>query len=161
MTKVIEKLKIPVVVLGAGLQSPLPYAAGKERVFDDTVKAFAAAVLDRSPTIGVRGEYTQDYLQRLGFRDIEVIGCPSMFLRGDQLSVTKRVPSLTPESRIAFNLTRRVDRDGAARDLAHRSAIRTCATSHRRSRRSSCCSGTRTCTTRRPTARCRPAWTTR
>lgn len=112
LTKVIEGLKIPVVVLGAGLQSPLPYAAGKERPFDDTVKAFAKAVLDRSPTIGVRGEYTQDYLQRLGFRDVEVIGCPSMFLRGDQLSVTKRVPSLTPESRIAINLTRRVSEMG-------------------------------------------------
>lgn len=112
MTKVIEKLTIPVVVLGAGLQSPLPYASGKARVFDDTVKAFAKAVLDRSPTIGVRGEYTQDYLQQLGFRDVEVIGCPSMFLRGDQLSVTKRVPSLTPESRIAFNLTRRVSEMG-------------------------------------------------
>jgi len=108
LTKVLEGLKIPVVVLGAGLQSPLPYAAGEERPFDDGVKAFARAVLDRSASIGVRGEYTQDYLQRLGFRDVEVIGCPSMYMRGDQLSVTKRVPSLTPESRIAINLTRRV-----------------------------------------------------
>jgi hypothetical protein len=113
LTKVLEGLKIPIVVLGAGLQSPIPYAAGKERPFDDTVKAFAAAVLDRSPSIGVRGEYTQDYLQRLGFRDVEVIGCPSMFLRGDQLSVTKKVASLTPGSRIAINLTRRVTEMGA------------------------------------------------
>jgi hypothetical protein len=60
MTKVIEKLKIPVVVLGAGLQSPL--LRGRQGAsLHDTVKAFAAAVLDRSPTIGVRGEYTQDY----------------------------------------------------------------------------------------------------
>jgi hypothetical protein len=108
LTKVLEGLKIPVVVLGAGLQAPLPYEAGAPRAFDDGVKAFAKAVLDRSASIGVRGEYTQDYLQRLGFRDVEVIGCPSMYLRGDQLSVTKRVPSLTPESRIAINLTRRV-----------------------------------------------------
>ncbi len=108
LTKVLEGLKIPVVVLGAGLQSSIPYAAGHERPFDETVKAFAAAVLDRSPSIGVRGEYTQDYLQRLGFRDVEVIGCPSMFLHGDQLSVTKKVPRLTQESRIAINLTRRV-----------------------------------------------------
>ena len=108
LTKVLEGLKIPVVVLGAGLQSRLPYAAGEERPFDDGVKAFVRAVLDRSSSIGVRGEYTQDYLRRLGFRDVEVIGCPSMYLRGDQLSVTKRVPSLTSESRIAINLTRRV-----------------------------------------------------
>jgi hypothetical protein len=108
LTKVLEGLKIPVVVLGAGLQAPLPYVSGTPRRFDEGVKAFAKAVLDRSASIGVRGEYTQDYLQRLGFRDVEVIGCPSMYYRGDQLSVTKRVPGLTPESRIAINLTRRV-----------------------------------------------------
>lgn len=112
LTKVLEGLKIPVVVLGAGLQSPLPYEGGVPRVFDDGVKAFARAALDRSASIGVRGEYTQDYLQRLGFRDVEVIGCPSMYLRGDQLSVTKKVPTLTPNSRIAINLTRRVSAMG-------------------------------------------------
>ena len=81
LTSVIEKLTIPVTVLGVGLQAPLPYESGASRAWDDSVKAFVGAVLDRSPSIGVRGEYTQDYLNQLGFRDVEVIGCPSMFLR--------------------------------------------------------------------------------
>ncbi len=81
----------------------------------------SAAVLDRSPTIGVRGEYTQDFVKRLGFRDIEVIGCPSMFLRGDQLSVTKRVAE--PRPRIADRV--QPDPPGSSAmgplvDLAHR-----------------------------------------
>jgi hypothetical protein len=108
LTSVIERLTIPVTVLGVGLQAPLPYESGAARPFDDSVKAFVRAVLDRSPSIGVRGEYTQDYLNQLGFRDVEVIGCPSMFLDGDRLTVTKRTPTLERDARVAINITTRV-----------------------------------------------------
>ena len=108
LTKVIEDLTIPVVVLGVGLQAPLPYDPSASRPFDGTVKAFVKAVLDRSGSIGVRGEYTQDYLRQLGFRDVEVIGCPSMFLHGSELLVTKRTPTLGRDARIAMNVTSRV-----------------------------------------------------
>lgn len=106
-TSVIKDLKIPVVVLGAGLQSPLPYAR-VPRPFDDTVTAFVRAVLDRSGSIGVRGEYSADYLRNLGFSDVEVIGCPSMFLHGDRFTVTKRTPTLERDARIGINITPRV-----------------------------------------------------
>ena len=76
--------------------------------FDDSVKAFVGAVLDRSPSIGVRGEFTQDYLQPLGFRDVEVIGCPSMFLHGDQLLVDKATPTLARDARIGIGITTKV-----------------------------------------------------
>ena len=105
---VIEGLTIPVTVLGVGLQAPIPYESGANRAWDDSVKAFVRAVLDRSPSIGVRGEYTQDYLNQLGFKDVEVIGCPSMFLHGDQLTVTKRTPTLERDARVAINITTRV-----------------------------------------------------
>jgi hypothetical protein len=39
----------------------------------------------------------------MGFSDVEVIGCPSMFLYGPELDVRKRVPELTAGSRIAVN----------------------------------------------------------
>ena len=54
------------------------------------VRDFVAAVLDRGPSIGVRGELTADFLRRLGSRDVEVIGCPSMFFHGPRLDVAKR-----------------------------------------------------------------------
>lgn len=69
------------------------------------MKAFVAAVLDRAPSIGVRGEFSQSYLRSLGFRDVEVIGCPSMFLNGDSLQVAKNNDSLTPMARVAINLS--------------------------------------------------------
>ena len=58
--------------------------------------------------MGVRGEITQDFVKKLGFNDIEVIGCPSMFLYGDQLSITKKTPTLERDARIGVNITARV-----------------------------------------------------
>ena len=107
-TKVIEGLKIPVVMLSGGFQGLFPYMSGVPRDVDAGASRFLRAVLDRSGHIGVRGEYTQDYIKALGFDDVQVIGCPSMFLHGDRLEVTRRRPALDRDSRIAVNMTARV-----------------------------------------------------
>ncbi|MFL5671509.1 MAG: polysaccharide pyruvyl transferase family protein [Chloroflexota bacterium] len=107
-TEVIERLTIPVVVLSCGYQGKLPYTPPEPRPIDDLAKRFMRAVLDRSPSVGARGEYTQDYLRRLGFSDVEVIGCPSMFLDGPRLDVTRRRPTLERDARIAFNVTSQI-----------------------------------------------------
>ncbi|MEU2616381.1 polysaccharide pyruvyl transferase family protein, partial [Micromonospora sp. NPDC007271] len=60
------------------------------------------AVLDRSHSIGVRGEVTEDYLRTLGFSAVEQIGCPSMFLHGDSLRIEKAKATLNTEDRLAF-----------------------------------------------------------
>lgn len=101
----IERLNIPVVVFGLGAQTDLDYNLAEMAPIDDAVKRFTKAVLDKSPSIGVRGELTADYLKALGFKDndIDIIGCPSMFLHGDQLHVRKKVPSLGPDARLAVN----------------------------------------------------------
>ena len=103
LTRLITKLKIPVVVLGVGAQSSLDYDPDKLRSMEASVKAFVSAVLDHSASIGVRGEFTEQYLKEMGFRDVEVIGCPSLFMHGKELAVHKRVPGLTTDSRIAIN----------------------------------------------------------
>jgi Polysaccharide pyruvyl transferase len=72
-----------------------------------TAKDFLSAVLDKSTKVGVRGEITRRCLAALGFGDehIEVIGCPSLYSSGRDLSVHKSDHGLTRESRIAANLT--------------------------------------------------------
>ncbi|OGO58150.1 MAG: hypothetical protein A2V85_08460 [Chloroflexi bacterium RBG_16_72_14] len=70
-----------------------------------SVRAFVAAVPDRGPSIGVRGEMTADYLRGLGVRDVEVIGCPSMFMWRDRLGVEKRTPTLAPDGRISITVS--------------------------------------------------------
>jgi hypothetical protein len=103
LTRLIEKLRIPVVVLGVGAQANLAYDTTRLKPMESTVRQFVTAVLDRSASIGVRGECTEQYLKGLGFRDVEVIGCPSMFMHGESFTVHKRVESLTPESPISVN----------------------------------------------------------
>ncbi len=71
MTRLIERLKIPVVVLGVGVQTNVDGDREYLRPIDEPVRAFCKAVLDRSHSIGVRGEVTQSYLNTLGFSDVE------------------------------------------------------------------------------------------
>lgn len=105
LTQLIEQLRIPVIILGVGAQGTLGYDTGRLKPIERSVRAFASAVLDRAPSIGVRGDLTQDYLLGLGFRDAEVIGCPSMFLWGEHLRVEKRVPHLDHQARISLNVS--------------------------------------------------------
>ena len=69
------------------------------------MKAFVGAVLDHGPSIGVRGELTAEYLRSLGFSDVEVVGCPSMFAWGPDLRVERKVPELTRDARIALTVS--------------------------------------------------------
>ncbi|MEU6066112.1 MULTISPECIES: polysaccharide pyruvyl transferase family protein [Streptomyces] len=103
LTRLITRLRIPVVVLGVGAQTGVNYNPTRLQRIEPAVREFVSAVLDRSASIGVRGEFTEQYLKDMGFRDVEVIGCPSLFMYGHQLGVHKRAVALTPESRIAIN----------------------------------------------------------
>ncbi|MEV8591445.1 polysaccharide pyruvyl transferase family protein [Streptomyces sp. NPDC052012] len=103
LTRLIRRLKIPVVVLGVGAQTGLGYDPARLKPIEPSVRDFVSAVLDHSASIGVRGEFTEQYLKDMGFRDVEVIGCPSLFMYGKELAVHKRVPELTADSRIAIN----------------------------------------------------------
>ena len=105
MARFIERLRIPVSILGVGAQAGLDYRVERLRPIEATVKRFVSAVLDRAPSIGVRGELTESYLRSLGFRDVEAIGCPSMFLHGDRLAVEKRLPALDRSARLSINVS--------------------------------------------------------
>ncbi|WP_425580933.1 polysaccharide pyruvyl transferase family protein [Streptomyces thermoalcalitolerans] len=124
LTKLISKLRIPVVVLGVGAQTGLDYNPARLKPMEPSVREFVSAVLDRSASIGVRGEFTEQYLKDLGFRDVEVIGCPSMFLYGQELTVEKRAAALTPDSRIAINGSHSAVRDGGLHRVITRTHAR-------------------------------------
>ena len=105
MTQLLRRLRIPVVVLGVGAQGTVDYDFAAIKPIERTVRAFMDAVLDRSPSIGVRGEGTLHYLNGLGYRDVDVIGCPSMFLWGDALRVERKVPALDERSRVVITIS--------------------------------------------------------
>ncbi|MET7836820.1 polysaccharide pyruvyl transferase family protein [Micromonospora sediminicola] len=105
MTRLIERLKIPVVVLGVGVQTNVDGDREYLRQIDEPVSAFCRAVLDRSHSIGVRGEVTESYLRTLGFSAVEQIGCPSMFLHGDTFRLDKPRAELSTDDRVALTIS--------------------------------------------------------
>ncbi len=98
----VRKLKIPVVVPCIGVRD-----GEVSRDTDIATKRFVSAVLDKSARIGLRGETTARYLEKLGFsreRHFTVVGCPSIYGAGPDLT-----PMAWPESpdSCAFGLARR------------------------------------------------------
>jgi Polysaccharide pyruvyl transferase len=105
LSDIIERLTIPVVVVGVGAQTEIGYDLSSLAPIEGSVRRFVSAVLDRSASIGVRGELTYEYLTGLGYRDVEVIGCPSMFLHGPDLDVRRQVDQLDADSPIAISIS--------------------------------------------------------
>lgn len=105
VTDLVNKLKIPCVLVGIGMQADLSGNKTAAPELDEAVSRFLKAILKKSAKIGIRGEFTADYLTNLGFqaeRDFTVIGCPSMFLYGKELPQME-VKELTPESSVSMN----------------------------------------------------------
>ena len=105
MIRFLEGLTIPVAILGVGAQSDPDLSFDRLKPMEPSIRRFMTAALNRGPSVGVRGELTAEYLWGLGFRDVEVIGCPSMFLHGDRIAVTKRRPDLGRDAAISINIS--------------------------------------------------------
>lgn len=85
-TDIINKLQIPCIVIGACLRAPINSSLNAKYPFDESVKKFVSAVLEKSSVIGLRGHRTCEYLRNLGFSDekqIRAIGCPSLYTYGN------------------------------------------------------------------------------
>lgn len=104
VTALIRKLKIPCIVVGVGAQAEIGKDVNNAEL-DEVVRDFMKAVLKKSNIVGLRGEFTADYLSGLGFqaeRDFTVIGCPSLYMFGKDLPKL-HVDELTPDSDVSIN----------------------------------------------------------
>jgi Polysaccharide pyruvyl transferase len=111
LTDLVKRLKVPVTVVGVGAQLQLhetpEHVSGEYR---RTVTGFVKAVLERSASIGVRGEFTADMLKTFGIGEeqVDVIGCPSIFTNGQAAPLVKKTPTLTADSLVGLNYTPKV-----------------------------------------------------
>lgn len=113
LTKAFRKLTIPCVVVGVCLRTTFEPKITEEHKFDEAAKEFMAAVLERSEMVGIRGEITGRYLEHLGFvadRDFMVIGCPSVFTFGDDL--TQKPLEFSSDMKLSVNFNRGTIHDG-------------------------------------------------
>lgn len=112
LTDLINKLKIPCVVIGMGIQRNLD-ATQWDYMYDEPAKAFINAVLEKSSMLGLRGEITAEYLKHKGYiegKHFSVIGCPSLYTYGDSLPIPKAT-NLTPQSNVTVNFKAMLPRE--------------------------------------------------
>lgn len=105
LISLVKRLRIPCVVVGVGVQANVDESINTEFDFDELAKEFVKEVLEKSEIIGVRGEITAEYLKKLGFteeRDFTVIGCPSMYIHGDEIPLKTPV-DLNENSLVSVN----------------------------------------------------------
>lgn len=85
----ISKLKIPVYVIACGIQA-VSYDELDELV--DAIKEpatkFIKSVYNTGGEFALRGYFTKEFFDRLGFRDAVVTGCPSIYQMGRNLNIS-------------------------------------------------------------------------
>lgn len=69
-------LKIPVVMIGLGAQAA---QIGERVTPHDSVMIMLRAAYERSSGISVRGAYSAEVMKQLGFSNVTVTGCPSLY----------------------------------------------------------------------------------
>lgn len=106
----IKRLRIPCVAMGVGLQARTVDAIKNGFSYDGDAKALISALLEKSSMVGLRGEYTAEYLEKLGFipeKHFTITGCPSMFTWGKALPQPHMRDTLDCDASISINLIER------------------------------------------------------
>ena len=88
LTSVFEKIKIPIYVVVCGVQ------ADSYDMLDDVIASigedsarFIRAIYQTGGEFALRGYFTKEFFERLGFHSAVVTGCPSLYQMGPDFSV--------------------------------------------------------------------------
>lgn len=90
----LEKTKIPICIFSIGIQVN-KISELKDMIISDTAKRILK-LSDKSGTIiGLRGEITKIYLDKIGIKNTQVIGCPSLFYKK---IIPKKIDNYNPSN---------------------------------------------------------------
>jgi hypothetical protein len=99
--EVLERLKIPVMAFGIGVQIE---SDDNLRLNPETTRLLQQ-IAAKSTTVAVRGQLSVKVLNSIGIKNVRVIGCPTVFRhRRDKLSIVK--PAFEDVKRVGFTLRR-------------------------------------------------------
>ncbi|MFC7542787.1 polysaccharide pyruvyl transferase family protein [Siccirubricoccus deserti] len=100
-----DAVQLPIFAIGVGAQAS---SFGRYQL-DDRNLRFWKTVAERSTLIGVRGTFTAEVLAANGIKNVEVVGCPSLF------RARKRDLQIRPGAveRVAFSIRREAGADYA------------------------------------------------
>lgn len=100
--EVIKRVNLPVYVIGVGAQS----ASAQHYQLNNHNLNFWKEVSSRCNMIGVRGEFTANLLEFNGIKNVEIVGCPTIFrTRKNDLEIKNPFDV----KKIAFSVRREVD----------------------------------------------------
>jgi Polysaccharide pyruvyl transferase len=100
-SEVLERLKIPVMAFGIGVQ----IKTDNDLALNPETTRLLQQIAAKSTTIAVRGELSVKVLNSIGIKNVRVIGCPTVFRhRHDKLSIVK--PRFEELRRVGFTLRR-------------------------------------------------------
>lgn len=106
--EVFRRIKVPIVCFGVGIQTP----DGKPLELTNDQVRMLHLLGDKTKSIGVRGARTAEEMNRLGVKNVDIIGCPTLFRRRTRHG---HIEGWNPDAvhRVAFNVRREVSRDYA------------------------------------------------
>jgi hypothetical protein len=85
-TEFIEKLTIPFTSVTESIQSSsYEYDSEFHRQLRPEVVRYLKVIGEKSRIVGTRGEYSADVLTKLGIKNVEPVGCPSLYINGRSL----------------------------------------------------------------------------
>ncbi|MBN2575593.1 MAG: polysaccharide pyruvyl transferase family protein [Deltaproteobacteria bacterium] len=85
-TAFLEKLKIPFTTAAESVQSRrYEYEPDYHKRLSPKVRRYLQVMADRSRVIGTRGEYSAEILDKLGIKNVEPVGCASLYANGPSL----------------------------------------------------------------------------
>ena len=87
IAELIRRMKIPVFILGAGAQSTIDYSEDFLDSISESSQNFLDSIFNSGGDITLRGEFTKYCLEKLGYKDLFVSGCPSFYMSGFSDSV--------------------------------------------------------------------------
>lgn len=79
-----RKMQIPVFILGIGAQSSIDYSTQFISIIRENAKQYLDSIFTSGGNISVRGYFTQHIVEKLGFSNIFVSGCPSLYYSGEK-----------------------------------------------------------------------------
>ncbi len=107
LVSIFEKINLPCIIIGLGAQSP---DYGVDINIPDGTVRLMKLISERSKTLGVRGYNTAYLLNKIGIKNVRVIGCPSMYwTKKPKLEIKKK----------EFSTCRKVAVNGSTNVIAH------------------------------------------
>jgi hypothetical protein len=90
INRILEKIRIPIV--------PISLCANGFNGYDPTLvsrlsgeqKRFLALIAEKSPRVGVRGQYSAEIFHQLGIKNVQITGCPAYYESGPTRTLVKR-----------------------------------------------------------------------